>query len=113
MPSILSSSIPFAGASFLEGTGRAGLEPIPKCHKSKGSGVIRSLFREPFQAPHAAVSALWHFRDKCCFQVIYFVPNFSFLDPIETRLAAGVETIRLRDAVKIACVRSARRVWRR
>ena len=25
----------------------------------------------------------WRFPDECCFQVIYFVPNIPFRDPIE------------------------------
>src|SRR6185295_18772183 len=52
-------------------------------------------------------AALCHFRDKCCFQVIYFVSNISFVPSIETRSATGGETVRLRAAVKNACVRAA------
>ena len=46
-----------------------------------------------------------HFVAECCFQVIYFNSNISFVDPIETSLAAGVETLRLTHAVKNAWVR--------
>ena len=60
---------------------------------------------------HAPVSALCLFRDKCCFQVIYFNPNFSFVPFIKVRVAAGVETVRLRDAVKNACVRPENRAF--
>jgi hypothetical protein len=35
------------------------------------------------------------FPGECCFQVIYFNSNISFVAPIETCLAAGVETTRL------------------
>jgi lipoprotein-anchoring transpeptidase ErfK/SrfK len=40
------------------------------------------------------------FPAECCFQVIYFVLNISFLAPIKTRLTPGAQTIRLRHAVK-------------
>src|SRR5215218_3051522 len=45
------------------------------------------------------------FPDECCFQVIYFNSNISFVERHETSLAAGLETIRLRHAVKNAWVR--------
>lgn len=45
------------------------------------------------------------FPDECCFQVIYFNSNISFCFAIETGLTAGLETIRLRHAVKNAWVR--------
>ena len=50
---------------------------------------------------------LCHFRDKCCFQVIYFVCNISFVPLIEVRSSARLETSRLTDAVKNTCVRPA------
>ena len=45
------------------------------------------------------------FADECCFQVIYFNSKISFVAPIETSLKTGVETVRLRHAVKNAWVR--------
>src|SRR4051812_28247162 len=59
---------------------------------------------------------LCHFRDKCCFQVIYFVRNISFVPMISAALSAGLETSRLMNAVKNGCVRPADRfplIWKR
>jgi hypothetical protein len=40
------------------------------------------------------------FPAECCFQVIYFNPNISFLSLIAMGLAPGVKTTRLGHAVK-------------
>jgi lipoprotein-anchoring transpeptidase ErfK/SrfK len=46
-----------------------------------------------------------HFAAKCCFHVIYFDSNISFLPFIEMRLRPSVETTRLTPAVKNAWAR--------
>ena len=43
-----------------------------------------------------------HFGAGCCFQVIYFNPNIFFVPPSETRVEAGLETIRLMRTLKNA-----------
>ena len=79
---------------------RAGVRPSPvTAHR-----VL--LLPRPGHAIVSRVAALWRISSaECCFQVIYFNSNISFVPLIETRLRPGVETIRLRHAVKNAWAR--------
>jgi len=49
-----------------------------------------------------AFGAIRTFPDECCFQVIYFNSNISFLHLIEAGLGPDAETVRLINAVKNA-----------